>query len=172
MIRAVRLSFVGPHEKAAFMQRAAVADALHPLVVSVARRFAPFRGEQRAQHLHAFVRDGISYVRDNGGEELASAPVVLRRGYDDCDGKSRTLVALATACERLSPADVEARLVPVFPLPHVFSHVTAEFRWPNSWQHPRARDGWVRSETILAGCPLGAGTEAAKRGPNGSILYA
>lgn len=173
MIHQVPLRFDGPHAKAAYLWHEAFRDASLPLVRRTAERFARIRDPyQRALAAHRFVRDAIRYVRDLGGEELADSEVILLRGFDDCDGKTRVLVAIITAAERLAPVGLRARPVPVFPEPDVFSHIAAELSWPGSSDHPRARDGWVRSETILAGCPLGSGTEAAQRDDAGRVLYA
>lgn len=125
-----------------------------------------------AQLIHNFVRDRIRYVRDpidprtgRREEEFADPGVVLRRGYDDCDGKARLAVALALR------AGLEARIRAVFRVGD-FVHVQAEFRWPGSQRYPHAqRDGWVVSETILAGVPLGSGAEAGLRDAYGGLVY-
>lgn len=173
LIKPVLLSWESLNDKAMFLRRESVRDASLPAVRLVAARFARILDPlARAEAIHRFVRDSIRYVRDLGGEEFADCAVILARGFDDCDGKARLVVALTLAAERLCPVGLFARIVPVFPSPDVFAHVAAAFRWTNSATHPRALDGWVRSETILADCPLGAGTEAAKRDDAGRILFA
>lgn len=174
MTAAFRLRWPDVRAKARWLTAAAFRDAALPYVAEVARRFAAISTPlARAEAIHAFVRDGLRYVRDLGGEEFADAAVVLRRGWGDCDDKTRVVVALIHAAERLAPVGLTARPVCFFPRPDVFSHIAAELRWPDSRLHPRATAaGWIRCETILAGCPLGAGTEAAQRDACGRVLYA
>lgn len=174
MIRQVRLRFLGPQHKAAFLSSAGVADSHLPLVQRTAARFADIDAPYgRAEAIHTFGRDCIRYVRDLGGEEFADSEVILSRGFDDCDGKQRVVIALCTAAERMRPVGLEARAVCVFPFPDVFSHIAVELRWPKSTLHPRATcDGWVRSETILDDCPLGSGVEAARRDRRGRVIFA
>lgn len=158
------LSFRTPYQKARWMQGNAVLDSFAAPVRSEAARFAAIKTPlARAEALHAFVRDNIRYMRDPGGiEQLGSASTALARRFGDCDDKARLVVALATAAEKLAPLGMEAALQPIFPRPDWFSHVAAALRWPGSKAHPLAdHDGWVRAETILAGVPLGHGSEAA-----------
>lgn len=125
-----------------------------------------------ADRIHRYVRDHIRYVRDpidpatgRRREEFADAGVVLRRGYDDCDGKARLVCALALR------AGLQARLRAVFKVGD-FVHVQAELRWPGSNRYPGAsRDGWVISETILRGVELGHGAEAGLHNAYGGYVY-
>jgi hypothetical protein len=131
-------------------------------------------------HLHAVVRDGIEYRRDRvhgiRWEEFADTLSILRRGYDDCDGKSRVLVALVRALTAAPPPwmqglrlaqlrDTRARIRPVFEGRN-FAHVQPELRWPGSEQVPGNDDGWVIAEVIVEGAGIGTDIETLK-GPNG-----
>lgn len=167
------LAFVTPYQKARWMQGMAVLDSFTPAIREEALRFAKISDPlQRATAIHDHVRDRIRYMRDPGGiEQLDSASVALARGFGDCDAKARAVVALATAAEKLAPVGISAAVQPIFPNPDWFSHVAAALRWPGSNAHPLAdASGWVRSETILAGVPLGHGSEAALRA-RGRVVY-
>lgn len=132
----------------------------------------PSSGAAIAWTIHNFVRDCIRYVRDpidprtgRREEQFADPGVVLRRGYDDCDGKARLVVALALV------AGLGARIRAVFRVGD-FVHVQAELRWPGSDRYPNAQPGgWVVSETILLGVPLGNGAEAGLRDAYGGLVY-
>ncbi|TXH58029.1 MAG: hypothetical protein E6Q97_03310 [Desulfurellales bacterium] len=167
------MTFKTPYHKANWLAGAARLDALLWPVQNAATRFLEFSAMERALGIFHFVRDRIKYVRDPGGkEQFADSAVVLKRGFDDCDGKARLFAALIYASEHLDPVGLEVELVPVFPMPDVFSHVTARVRWPKSHLFKGASpDGWLRAETILKDVPLGAGSEKAQRGPDGKIYY-
>lgn len=169
-----KLAFPSPYHKARWLAGQARLDAMLRPVIETAKRLLSNSAMARALSIFHFVRDQIQYVRDPGGkEQFADAGVVLRRGFDDCDGKARLFAALVHAAEHVEPAGLEVELVPVFPLPNVFSHVTARVRWPKSHLFKGADgEGWLRAETILREVPLGAGSEKAQRGPDGKISYA
>ncbi len=168
-----RVEFKTPYHKARWLAGQARLDSL---LVPVQRKAAEFLVKSafaRVDQIFRYVRDGIRYVRDPGGrEQFADSGVVIARGFDDCDGKARTFAALLHATEHMDPVGVEVQLVPVFPVPDVFSHVAAQVRWPKSKLLKKARqDGWVRAETILAGLPLGSGSEDAARDAQGKIIF-
>ncbi len=170
------LTFRDLATKARWLDAAASVDSLTAPVRVLASRFVRRYPsvETRARAMHRWVRDTIAYANDRPlageiamGEQFASAPEVLAIGADDCDGKSRLLVALARA------GGVEARIRPVFPRPDRFSHVQVELRWPGSETWDRASDdGWVLAETILRDCDLGDDPEAAPRDASGARVLA
>lgn len=180
-------TYAGPWDKARALARYAWEDSrsalLRPVLEHVVQQLRGFgaimppgvpfsAGAAMAQSIHNFVRDRIRYVRDpidsrtgRREEQFADAGVVLRRGYDDCDGKARLVVALALV------AGLEARIRAVFRVGD-FVHVQAELRWRGSELYPRAqRGGWVVSETILRGVELGHGAEAMLRDAYGRPVY-
>jgi hypothetical protein len=68
-------------------------------------------------------------------------------------------------------AGLQARIRAVFKVGD-FVHVQAELRWPGSSRYPLAqKGGWVVSETILKGVPLGHGAEAGLRDAYGGYVY-
>lgn len=168
-----RVEFATPYHKARWMAGQARLDALLEPIRNKAQEFLVKSAFARINKIFCFVRDEIRYVRDPGGrEQLADAAVVLRRGMDDCDGKFRLFAALVHATEHLDPVGLEVEAVPVFPFPDEFSHITAQVRWPRSKLMGKAdKDGWVRAETILAGLPLGSGSEDAARDALGKIIF-
>lgn len=109
------------------------------------------------ERIHRWARDAIAYVgdpKDGDGarhEEFADSETIIRRGFDDCDGKSRLFVALVRA---LRLPGVEARIRPVWNQQREFVHVQTEVRWPGCG-HLGGPDGWVLGEMILAGVDLG-----------------
>lgn len=169
------IRFNGPAEKAAWLDAAASLDARLPIVRQIAGTIAAARSpndlEGLAHDLHTFVRDRIHYVRDGVDEEFADAATVLARGWDDCDGKARTFVAMVRAVG--APDGLRARIRPVFNAHPVdpkgeFVHVQAEVSWPGSTKSPLADGhGWLLSELILKDCPLGADPNDLPRGPDG-----
>ncbi len=165
------LRFASAWDKARYLDGAARFDALDPFVRAVARQLRGRTPAETANLIHRFVRDRIRYVRDPIGasgrreEEFADSATVLRRGYDDCDGKARLFVALALL------NGLEARIRPVFPSPDHFAHVQAEVRWPSSaWDRRAGRDGWIMSELTLAGVELGQGAESGRRDAAGELV--
>lgn len=167
-----KLQFATPERKAAWLGGQARLDAMLRPVQQKALRFLNPSAMARVLDVFAYVRDEIRYVRDPPPEQFADAAVILARGFDDCDGKARTLCALLTAAEHISPVGVECELVPVFPMPGYFSHVAARVRWPKSHLFRGAdADGWVRAETILKGVNLGEGSESAQRDSKGNFVY-
>src|SRR6185369_2751129 len=104
------LTFKTLDEKARWLDAEASLDSLREGVqVAAGRVTREISPEMRARKLQRWVRDNIKYVADfrvstgQEGEELADSETILRRGYDDCDGKSRLFVALVRAAEMLAP---------------------------------------------------------------------
>lgn len=160
------VTFLDDHAKAAWLIRAAERDACCPSVVSAALAFCGLAPEVRAAAIQAWARDSIRYVRDPyWQEEFADSETVLRRGWDDCDGKARVFVAVCLA------ACLDARIFPVFDAGGSFVHVQALVRWPGSSTRPDARaGGWVLAELTLAGVQLGQGVEHARRDAAGRMV--
>jgi hypothetical protein len=177
ILMAARLvHFADTHEKARWLDAAASLDAGTDFVRSLARRLvgdvladgrtnADTKGQRIAEHLHRIVRDEIGYERDRHEgkrrEVFADSQTVVQRGYDDCDGKSRLLVALVRALER--PDLIQARIRAVFPEPDDFRHVQAELRWPGV--------AWRLGEVTIAGVGLGEDPKRLRR-PDGSYPLA
>lgn len=160
--------------KARWLDAAASADALHPLVCDVAHRFCIVHvdPEPIAHALFRFVRDGIRYVRDPGHEQFTDTATMLRRGAEDCDGKARALVALCRAAPVVSrhARGLLSRILPVF-RGRDFVHVQAHLWWPRSFLHPLAEpDGWLLAELTLRDVELGQGSEAARRDARGKPI--
>jgi hypothetical protein len=170
--------FDSPWHKAQWLDASASIDALHPAVsehvLSVCLPFAhgastSARTDLCVARLFAFWQEAIRYTRDirdadgSPGEQFADAPTVLRRRYDDCDGKARGFVAALRAATRLFHLEgLEARIQPIFDLDGNFTHVQAALRFPSA-PYPTQRDGWILAELTLRGVPLGYGAEKAKR---------
>lgn len=173
------LTFRDLRAKADWLDAEASRDALTIPVRRLAMKIAGATRnvEELARALHRWVRDRIAYEHDHPrvpalamGEELDDSADILERGYDDCDGKARLLVALVRA---LPGRGLQARTRPVFPEPDRFSHVQAELRWPGSEAWEAADDdGWVLAETILQGCELGDDPERAPRDAQGRRVLA
>lgn len=151
--------FRGPEDKARWLDAAASEDATDPhLRAFAAKKF--LYGSHTvpslaalARAIHHFVRDSIAYVQDFGGrEEFADSVRILRREYDDCDGKARLFTALVRA---LGIPELQARIRPVFK-GRDFVHVQSEVRYPGS-EHDRAamQHGWLLAELIIKGVELG-----------------
>jgi transglutaminase-like putative cysteine protease len=175
------LHFDSLREKANWLDANSSLDALRKGVESVAARFLGERDpEMRTRQIHRFVRDRIHYEQDwrvsqaQPGEEFADSETILRRGYDDCDGKSRLFVALMRAAELQKPIGTAARIRPVFTKhPFDFVHVQTEVLFPGSKRIDTAdRDGWVIAEMILKGCELGKNPDDCPRGPRGERILA
>jgi hypothetical protein len=160
-------------EKAAWLDAAASTDTGRPGCRALAARIFGASGGDPAKCVgvaFAFWRDEIRYERDRRladmkrAEQFADTDTILRRGSDDCDGKSRGFVATLRALAQLG-VDCDGRIVPVFSADFSdFKHVQAHARWRGSAAFPRAEpDGWVLAELTLKGVPLGAGVEAATR---------
>lgn len=121
--------------------------------------------------LHRFVRDFVKYRHDPGGrEQFADVDTVLSRQFDDCDGKARSVVALAVALGKLRPEwHIQARTVPHWRLNH-FAHVSAEIRFAGSDNHGRANaQGWLCSDPIVKGLELGMTPEDGRDPKTGHI---
>lgn len=157
------VTFEGPEQKARWLDAAASEDATDPkLRAWAAEKFLYFTHDERrelrtprelVEAILRFVRDRIAYVRDFGGrEEFADTMTILRRGYDDCDGKARTFVAIVRA---LGHPEIQARIRPVFH-DRDFVHVQAEARFPGSADDRDAmQGGWLLVELIVEGVGLG-----------------
>lgn len=160
-------------EKAEWLDASASLDAASPYLLGLASRLSEHRSAaDYARVAHAYVRDSIAYERDPGGrEQFADSESILRRGYDDCDGKSRVFVALIRAARM---PGLEARIRPVFRKhPVRFVHVQAEVRYPGSETLARSEgDGWLLAELILRAVPLGYGPDMAAVGKDGKHLLA
>lgn len=103
-----------------------------------------------ARTIHNWVRDNIRYVKDvrsdgTRGEQFASPTIVIGRGYDDCDGKSRAVVALVKACRNYFASPLDARLLCSFS-GGTFVHVQSEIL---------VNGEWLLSDAIVAGFELG-----------------
>jgi transglutaminase-like putative cysteine protease len=163
-----RLRATFPHwlPKARYLDGAAREDAEHPAIRALAARFAMLPPAGRAAALFAFVRWAVAYKMDAWGEEFDGAAITLKRGFDDCDGSARLLVALAIA------AGLEARIRAVLTEDgQEFEHCQAELRYPGSEGHPLAGPGgWILAELTLAGVELGQGAEAAQIDEQGNYV--
>jgi hypothetical protein len=168
-------------EKANWLDAAASLDSMRTGIQDVARRFVAEKDpELRTRNIHRFVRDRIHYEQDyrvsqgQPGEEFADSETVLKRGYDDCDGKARLFVALMRAAEVVRPLGTAARIRAVFRKhPLDFVHVQAEVMFHGSKRVTTADpDGWVLAELILKGCELGQNPDDCPRGPRGERILA
>lgn len=82
----------------------------------------------QVERLHAFVRDGVAYLRDiHDVETLQTPDVTLERRYGDCDDKATLLAAL------LESIGHPARFVAVGFQPGRFSHVYTETKLGTKW---------------------------------------
>lgn len=167
------LSFSTLGEKAAWLDSAASLDTSLIYMRNFAKRFANIADtERRAREIQRWVRDNIHYVQDYRiieklpGEEFADSEAILRRGYDDCDGKSRLFVCLCRLC------GIESRIRPVFSRhPLDFVHVQAEVRWPRSEiLHYAEPGGWLLAELILKNCEIGMNPDDMPRDANGKRM--
>ena len=165
-------------EKASWLDAQASLDALRMGIQKAALSFPSDTAENRARAIQRWVRDHIHYQHDYRvtqalpGEEFADSESILKRGYDDCDGKSRLFVALIRAAEMIKPLGLKAEIRPVFKIhPLAFVHVQAVVKWPGS-QHVDGADnqGWLIVELILAGCELGQDPDSCPRGPKGERI--
>lgn len=165
------LRFATLQEKANYLDAGASLDATLQYVRDFERAtFGHLHGsaEGYARAVQAWVRDHIQYVHDfkkstgQPGEEFSDAEAILKRGYDDCDGKSRTFVALVRASQ---VPGLAARIRPVFkPHPYDFVHVQAECKFPGSAERPGAdKDGWLLCEMILKDVGIGQDPTKAKK---------
>jgi hypothetical protein len=185
------MAFETLDEKAAWIDAAASLDAHQRPVQDLARRMRLSWGpsaEQIARGAHRWVRDNVRYVRDTAkvpfwrpdpaGEEFADSTTILRRGFDDCDGKARLFVALVRAVGIVGAAGdqpIEARIRPVFtPAPRRdFVHVQADARWPGSEKIDTSQPGgWLLAELILKDCPLGGDPDKMPRDASGRRVLA
>jgi len=176
------MSFDTLDDKARWLDSAASLDSLREGLRKAVERFlGQVPAEHRTREIQRFVRDRIHYVADwrvstgKAGEELADSESILKRGYDDCDGKARLFVAMVRAAEMAHPLGVVARIRPVFKKhPLEFVHVQAEVKWPGSERLPYAEaydgGGWLLVETILRGCEIGQSPDDCPRGPKGERL--
>ena len=183
------LLFRNEEEKALFLDGAAREDATdpnQPEVRTLAKRLlaAHPHVEDFVRSVQRFVRDSIRYVRDTNrflpggkGEQFADSGVILRRGFDDCDGKARLVIALLLCGQSLNPAlRIDARMRPVWRRKH-WTHAQAEARWPGS---ERLRsldgkrkiaepDGWILIDAIVKGLAMGENPERMRDPKTGKI---
>ena len=83
---------------------------------------------RQVAELHAFVRDGIRYLRDTNGVEVVQTPLVtLAQEYGDCDDKATLLGAL------LESIGHPVRFVAVGFEPGRYSHVYVETKIGDAW---------------------------------------
>jgi transglutaminase-like putative cysteine protease len=171
------MSFATLEEKASWLDAAASLDTSLLYVRKFAQQFKRFASNKPncARIIHHWVRDNIHYVQDYRiienlpGEEFADSEAVLRRGYDDCDGKARLFVCLC----RLQ--GIASRIRPVFRRhPQLdFVHVQAEVRWPGSEREKNAEPGgWLLCELILKDCEIGENPDDVPRDKNGKRVLA
>lgn len=155
-------------EKAQRLDAAASMDAANIAVRQLAAAVAGAKSkpEEAATRILRYAQTKIAYAGDTartakatakygpepGIEELADTMTIVRRGYDDCDGKARVCVALLRA------RGIEARIRPVRQVGQ-FTHVQAEARWPGSERHLYAQDaeGWIMLEPTAREARLGEG---------------
>ena len=162
-----RLVEITDDDKAAWLDANASLDATNPAVRQLAAAVGGLGSspEETAERVLRYAQRKIAYAGDTGRtakakarfgdepgvEELADTLTIVRRGYDDCDGKSRVCVALLRA------RGIEARIRPVRQQ-GAFTHVQAEARWPGSERHPLAQDdGWILLEPTAREARLGEG---------------
>ena len=165
---APRLVAFDDEEKAKRLDAAASMDAANIAVRQLAAAVAGAKSspEEAATRVLRFCQTRIAYAGDTartaaatakygpepGVEELADTMTIVRRGFDDCDGKARVCVAL------LRSRGIEARIRPVRQVGQ-FTHVQAEARWPGSDRHPLSQDdeGWIMLEPTAREALLGEG---------------
>jgi transglutaminase-like putative cysteine protease len=147
------------------MRSGASLDSRNPEVrkkaVELTRKFRPDDWSNQARALHRWVRDHIRYVHDpDGFEELAPAPVVLERGFDDCDGKVKLVVAMAKAL------GLDADFQPVWVGPSL-GHVQWRVRFPGSTQNHGADEaGYLVGDVTVKGAELGQDPRTVPRNPS------
>ncbi len=134
------------------LRRGAYDDALEPYIVEFASKLAaPFAPDDYlaiTREIFRWVRDGIRYQRDPGlHEEFATAAQVLRRGWDDCDGKVRLAVALLRAL------GIEADVNPKWKGGYL-THVQLRVRFPGSHKVAGNVAGWIVGELTIRGAEL------------------
>lgn len=128
-----RIRFVKQADKARWLDAAARLDATDPRIYEAAMDWGGIGSDREvAERLFAAIRDRIRYAPDEAQgarqEVLADSATVIGRGWDDCDGKARALVALALA------RGIPARIVACW-LGREFAHVAAELRIAGRWIH-------------------------------------
>lgn len=168
-----RLQWGSVDEKAQWLDAAASVDAASPWVQAQARWITTYALTPlaKADAVLRYVRDAIEYRPDRDpvgkrAEEFADTKSIMQRGFDDCDGKVRTFVALVRA---LALPGLVARVRPIHPRPGDFRHVQAEVRGPGI---PGTEvGGWARVETIVEGVEIG-GDVARMRRPDGTYPLA
>ena len=170
--RGIRVAYILPtvprfksdKKKLDWLNAEAAASSRDPRIVAKASELvhdlAPDNWAGMAERIHAFVRDRIRYQHDpNHIEALDPTPVVLERGWDDCDGKARLAAALAQA------VGLSAKVWPMWRGP-MLAHVQTAFRWPGSEKYPGAKpDGTVIGEVTIKGVRLGQDPREIERNP-------
>lgn len=163
-----RLVLLEDYEKAKKIDVGASMDAANPAVRAIAAAVGGLGStpEETATRILRFCQNRIAYAGDTartakatakygeepGMEALADTMTIVRRGFDDCDGKARVCVAF------LRSRGIEARIRPVRQVGQ-FTHVQAEARWPGSEKHPYSQDeeGWIMLEPTAREARLGEG---------------
>ena len=160
-----RLVELEDYEKAARMDAGASLDAANVAVRQLAAAVGGTGStpEETATRILRFCQQRIAYAGDTnrtpaatakygpepGMEELPDTMTIVKKGFDDCDGKARVCVAL------LRSRGIEARIRPVRQAGQ-FTHVQAEARWPGSEKHRLAQDeGWILLEPTAREALLG-----------------
>lgn len=151
-------------QKLGVLRDGAYDDAIDPVIVEFASRLAaPFAPDDYlaiTREIFRFVRDGIRYQRDPGlREEFATAAQVLRRGWDDCDGKVRLAVAL------LRSLGIEADVNPKWSNGYL-SHVQLRVKFPGSQRVPGNVGGWIVGELTIRGAELTQDPRAIASNPD------
>lgn len=145
------------------LREQAIRDATDPMIVQfasrLARPFAPDDWLAIVRTIFQWVRDGIRYQHDpNRQEDFSDAVTILRRGYDDCDGKVKVAVALMRAL------GIEADVNPVWRDGYL-SHVQLRVKFPGSLRVPGNVDGWIYGEMTVRGAELAGNPYAIASNP-------
>jgi transglutaminase-like putative cysteine protease len=151
-------------QKLEILKRMAKRDATDPIVVRLASRivrpFAPDDWWQMAREIFRWVRDAIRYQHDpDRTEEFQDAAAIIDRGWDDCDGKAKTAVAMMRAL------GLDAEIVPHWRAGQL-AHVSIRVRWPGSESHAGSVRGWLYGETTVRGAELGDNLKRIARDPD------
>ena len=151
-------------QKLEILKRQAKRDAVDPIVVRLASRivrpFAPDEWWKMASEIFRWVRDAIKYQHDpDRTEEFQDAAAIIDRGWDDCDGKAKTAVAMMRAL------GLDAEIVPHWRNGQL-AHVSIRVRFPGSERHPSSVRGWLYGETTVRGAELGDNLKRIAPNPN------
>ncbi len=142
-------------QKLGILNRMIEEDSVDPMIVEFASRLArpypPDNFAQIARSIYRWVRDGIRMQRDpNLKEDFASAMDVLRKGYDDCDGKVHLAASLLRAL------GLDARAWPIWTADGYLKHVQLWVKFPGSYRIRGAQpDGALIGDPTIDGAELG-----------------